>query len=520
MKLRRTHLALALAFVSAIQSRAVESSSNALISEMNCTACHTASSQQAACLSPKVAARLNELGERMNPQWVRQHLLSPQSSMPDVLHGFAAAEREEIADALTHYLFSVSASKWQPVAPDKGAVARGESVFHRIGCVACHAPQNGAAADASSVPLPNMAEKWTLRGLKRFLLDPLASRPSGRMPAMGLTDGEAQDVAHYLLRGTKVFSPLEVAVYRGRLRGLSDLDHADVQRTVPVDAFSLTVPNVRDRLQLRFNGWLRVDVAGDYTFHLIATDGATRIALDDRWIEDENCWERDKTNAKGTLHLDAGWHSLKLDFAQRGSKPPRLRVEWEGPGIKREAIPSQRLQADRDVEPSAEKSFVVDAAKAARGKALFAELNCAACHEGKAPVKPLPTLASLNVSCGCLAEKPAASAPDFRLTKEQRAAITAALSSLNRKELAAPSAKERVAQTMTAFRCFACHKRDGLGDVSKERDTFFTSNVDGQFQIAGLDAVCEVHGSILHAQCTQPCCDEIWSLENTEIRVD
>jgi NAD-dependent SIR2 family protein deacetylase len=48
----------------------------------------------------------------------------------------------------------------------------------------------------------------------------------------------------------------------------------------------------------------------------------------------------------------------------------------------------------------------------------------------------------------------------------------------------------------------------------------YTSNVDGQFQIAGLNEVCEVHGSILHAQCTKPCCDEIWSLENTEILVD
>ena len=38
----------------------------------------------------------------------------------------------------------------------------------------------------------------------------------------------------------------------------------------------------------------------------------------------------------------------------------------------------------------------------------------------------------------------------------------------------------------------------------------FTSNVDGQFQQAGFTDVAEVHGSIHHAQCVEPCTDEIW----------
>ncbi|MFJ5987409.1 SIR2 family NAD-dependent protein deacylase [Lentzea sp. NPDC092896] len=38
----------------------------------------------------------------------------------------------------------------------------------------------------------------------------------------------------------------------------------------------------------------------------------------------------------------------------------------------------------------------------------------------------------------------------------------------------------------------------------------FTSNVDGQFQKAGFTDVAEVHGSIHHAQCVEPCTDEIW----------
>ncbi len=50
----------------------------------------------------------------------------------------------------------------------------------------------------------------------------------------------------------------------------------------------------------------------------------------------------------------------------------------------------------------------------------------------------------------------------------------------------------------------------------------FTSNVDGQFQLAGFDdaRVLECHGSIGHLQCTKPCRDEIWSGSELQIDVD
>ena len=48
----------------------------------------------------------------------------------------------------------------------------------------------------------------------------------------------------------------------------------------------------------------------------------------------------------------------------------------------------------------------------------------------------------------------------------------------------------------------------------------YTSNVDGQFQRAELENVCEVHGSIHHLQCTKPCSSEIWSSDDTNVAVD
>ncbi|KPM53455.1 NAD-dependent protein deacetylase [Frankia sp. R43] len=48
----------------------------------------------------------------------------------------------------------------------------------------------------------------------------------------------------------------------------------------------------------------------------------------------------------------------------------------------------------------------------------------------------------------------------------------------------------------------------------------FTSNVDGQFQRAGIAEVAEVHGSIHHLQCVRPCTSDIWSAQGVDVAVD
>ncbi len=65
-----------------------------------------------------------------------------------------------------------------------------------------------------------------------------------------------------------------------------------------------------------------------------------------------------------------------------------------------------------------------------------------------------------------------------------------------------------------------------LLDIAKEKgdDSYFvyTSNVDGQFQMAGFreDRVCECHGSIHYLQCTTSESHGIWSANGAEVEVD
>ena len=465
---------LCLAWILASSASAEDAAGGMMLGELNCTACHAATQKQAAWLSPKVAPKLQDVGSRASAEWLKKYLASPNeakrgATMPDLLHG-----NEEQAEALTHYLLSISKPNVHRVSPDKAAVARGENLFHSVGCVACHAPQNGAALPAVFVALPHMAEKWGHEGLRRFLLDPLASRPSGRMPSMHLADGEASDIAHYLLRETKVPAAVEVAFSRERIRGLEDLDTVNVARTAPASGIVL---EKRERGgALRFTTWLNIEQAGDYTLYLTAM-GASRLSINGEWVMGAQSWKTEKVKEKHTLHLDAGRHELKVDFVQRGPKASSLALEWEGPGIAREVLPASRLSSEREpvVEPL---PFVVDAAKVEQGRALYASMNCAVCHEQKPSAQPAPMLAALDASLGCLAEKPSGKAMDYHLNPAQRTALRDALTQLNTKTLAAPSPEQRVAHTMATFRCTACHVRDGVGGVSAERNAFFTSNVD------------------------------------------
>jgi mono/diheme cytochrome c family protein len=452
-----------------------------LLEQLNCTTCHAMSDVQAKWLSPEMAPRLADLGSRASADWLIRYLAAPQqvmpgTTMPDVLRSLPEADRAGAAESLTHYLLSQGPLTFRRIMPDRAAVARGESLYHHVGCVACHSPlKDEAKPVAAAVPLPQMEEKWSFDGLRRFLLNPLACRPSGRMPSMRLSDAEAADLAHYLLRKTRVPGAVELAIFRGRIASLEDVDNAELARTQPANGFLLDASLAERRAAFRFTSWVKIGQAGDYTFYLTASS-ASRFALDDRWLAGENSWESEKVNEKAPTHLDAGWHELRVDYVRRGNHPPAMKLEWEGPGFARGAIPVASLHSEKDAAPEP-APFVLDTAKAAAGRTLYEKLNCAACHQEMPAAKAAPSMAQWRDGRGCLAEAPPPDSPGFHFDAGQRLAIAAAIGFLNRPDLEAPTAQQQVTNLFTAFNCFACHARDGVGGAHGDRDSYFTSNV-------------------------------------------
>lgn len=188
-----------------------------LLAELNCTACHSAPASWQDRLASKPGPNLEDVGSRLDADSLWLMIRSPQhrkkgTQMPGL---FAGEEGDaEKVEALTEYLSSLRRPEKDSSAAGaiKGDLARGKSLYHRVGCVACHEPATDYRPEKvsaevvvekpglGSVPIA-LADAYHVDALAKFLHDPLAHRPSGRMPNMRLTKQEAADIAAYLHSG-------------------------------------------------------------------------------------------------------------------------------------------------------------------------------------------------------------------------------------------------------------------------------------------------------------------------------
>jgi mono/diheme cytochrome c family protein len=200
-----------------------------LLAELRCGACH--SGIEPGALPEKTAPDLTAVGTRISPDYLRRFLASPLSAhpgttMPDVLASHPDAERDRIAEALTHFLVAQSKTGSPQVTTHIIDRQQGKTLFHTVGCVACHGPKEAlpdvpvrndmeleddddndddSAVAAQPVikpvviPLGHVAAKYSVESLSEFLFQPLRVRRSGRMPDMKLTPAESWAIAGYLL---------------------------------------------------------------------------------------------------------------------------------------------------------------------------------------------------------------------------------------------------------------------------------------------------------------------------------
>lgn len=448
-----------------------------LLSELNCTSCHTAEAETLARLSPKRAPVLDTLGARVRPEFVREFLANPQAAkagttMPDVFAGWNADEKKSAVEALTHYLALSGVPSDQRILPS--AISKGEQLFHRVGCAACHnAQREGAAELATSVPLGNLGAKYTLPGLASFLQEPHVIRPSGRMPSLNLQGEEARDIASYLLRDLKNLrlpANLKYAYYAGDWQKLPDFDKLKPASTGETYGFGFEFTPAKDHFAVRFTGTIRIPKDGEYTLHVGSDDGS-RLYIDDKVVV-ENDGIHGVVYQQGKAQLTAGMHRLQVDFfEQAGGEELYINIEGNG-------LPNQPLDNLLVVEkvPDADEKppFVLDPALADQGRRLFTKVGCIACHQpDKADAVAklnAPALAALQ-SGGCLGEAPAKGLPHFSLSAAQRAALAAGIAGLRKPKVLSPN--EQIAKSMEIFNCYACHQRGAVGGVEDPRNALF-----------------------------------------------
>lgn len=497
-----------------------------LLGELNCAQCHAAT--DAKKILTKGAPDLSDAGARMTPQYLREYILDPHgmkpgATMPDLFHASDEQAKKGAAEYLTEYLVSLG-GPIKPSSEDGNTllVEQGKKLYQSVGCIACHAIDQGAASKVPSVPLPNLAEKTTVDRLQAFLENPLKERPASRMPNLGLSRDEAHAIAVYLLRD-QLTNPQVAQGEKARMAGLKyeyyehrvpdasieNVGKSKVKSTGSIDHFSLDIPGHRnDNFAVKFTGVITIPKPGKYTFFTTSDDGS-RLYIDSRQIV-ENDGVHPASEQQGDVELGAGDHAITVTYFQDAGEWS-LKVEWAGPDLPRQEIPGNVLYhaGQRPMVPLKSEKFAVNSDRAHMGEQMFAAIGCASCHQingvkSMRTAKPLADL-SLDSDAGCLGTHIERGVPNYDLNDDQRGAIKAALA--DKADLNKPfEPKEQVVHTMAAANCYACHNRDGIGGPTAERAEFFKmtaefdmgeegkippplTNIGGKLLASAMDAI-------------------------------
>jgi uncharacterized repeat protein (TIGR03806 family) len=141
---------------------------------------------------------------------------------------------------------------------------------------------------------------------------------------------------------------LTVNCYEGRWPGLPDFTRLKPSKTGTVANIDLT-PWTRDEaFGCSYEGFIRVDADGVYTFSLVAS-GISKLFVGGAEVTGTpGTTDREHT---GSVALRAGHHQFRLLFVQ-GAGSPRLQLRSSGPQLEEQAIPDRAFsRVDPDSPP-------------------------------------------------------------------------------------------------------------------------------------------------------------------------
>ncbi|MEQ1750680.1 MAG: c-type cytochrome [Prosthecobacter sp.] len=144
------------------------------------------------------------------------------------------------------------------------------------------------------------------------------------------------------------------------------------------------------------------------------------------------------------------------------------------------------LHSGRTAEKATERAALkIPKQGVEKGKALFASMNCVACHQtGQTSPTRATSLTAVKLSNGCLSDKQPTGIPRYDLNDLQKRALRLAITSIQKQNAPALTAPQKVDWQMSRLNCYACHDRDGKGGPEDPRAQYFGSN-DGSAESLG-----------------------------------
>ena len=103
--------------------------------------------------------------------------------------------------------------------------------------------------------------------------------------------------------------------YEGKFAKVSEMSKATALKTGELKNFDISGAQVEDWMGFEYNAWIKVPESGIYRFYTFSDDGSV-LYIDGLVIVD-NDGSHSERRCEGKIHLEAGFHELKLLYFER-----------------------------------------------------------------------------------------------------------------------------------------------------------------------------------------------------------
>ncbi|MDQ2178172.1 GH92 family glycosyl hydrolase [Marinifilum sp. D714] len=146
-----------------------------------------------------------------------------------------------------------------------------------------------------------------------------------------------QNSGNYLAE--KVQKGLQYSYFEGIYRSVYDYELDEPAKTGIVSVPTLDVCLRKEWIGLDFKGLISIPKSGEYTFYMSSNDGC-KLSINGEELFESDGRKTVTFGQQAQLQLEKGLHQIQMGFYQCSDNID-LVVEWEGPGIKRQAIPKR-----------------------------------------------------------------------------------------------------------------------------------------------------------------------------------
>lgn len=312
----------------------------------------------------------------------------------------------------------------------------GRVLFELKGCTNCHAPSETEATTVGRRQGPDLSRvgsRLSADWIRRWLSDPEKVRAGADMPKLfsGGEEREIEALVHFLASLNTGEPALEIVSNEEAIREGRTLYHS-----LGCIACHGALASTNEVLEEEYlsNEIPEVDVPSPFG------------DLANKWAAGELAvFLREPLS----VHRDGRMPSFDLDEEESGWLAAYLISKWG----------------------ARERALEFDPILAERGKALFTERSCSACHElaGLPPAKMARPLDDLRLETGAIRSH---GVPHYDYGPEDTGALPDALRMV-RRATGAPSPIDEARRTLERLNCLACHTKDGVGGPPEELRLYF-----------------------------------------------